>query len=352
MGHALELAELAPDEIGISVEFAARLMKSVKQQANIELVSPWELDGFPIYGTRFPIGKGKGIDEMTLRVLPGKGRYLACNPWVLGKQFLGDRDGDLLFALLRIDKWWRGEVENRPRLQISSEIDRVQSSLSLSSVLDPKFIGKGKPVHLSTKADRLAWIESADIRGHVAVYTVAIHWWLARTFILNGMETTAAYRKAADCFCPFVEGCMDARKPGETFGAGSFDAYQFMEALMRGASETRDIDFHGLRQLGIPEEALETLKLGWLMSGRNLRRFCQSSPVYSSLVIRQNDLQNSVRDLLVDLQREGVQPADVYATIIQDLQGDEIMSVELSARVIGNQRSAESTCGNQWISRR
>ena len=158
MGHALEIRELGHDEIGVSEQFAGAILKKLQGMVPMAFNSIWDLDGFPVYAVRFPVanrfavqGQQTKMDkdgeaEMYLRILPGAGKYVACNPFNLCKRWLGDRDGDQLFALLRWEAVQSGELSlaKRKRVVVETKIETATSYMSLQ-LLVPLVNGEGLP---------------------------------------------------------------------------------------------------------------------------------------------------------------------------------------------------------------
>jgi hypothetical protein len=341
MAHAQDVAELGFDEVGISVAFAKELFDDVRPLLPLEVSNVWELDGMPVWGIRFPVANEWGVQEMILRILPGRGDYIGFNPWTLGQRFLGDSDGDLGFVLPRIEElrecrdFHTNEplfMQKRPRVIPKREITVVTSRLSLQGIADPRLIeglsekeaGRMETPDFHTVALRLQSIRDADTRGHVAVYTM-MAWWVARTLATADPKETGlsgpqeAYKRAYSLLEWFMENCMDARKGDSALSGGIFDSNKFMRILMNGARPGQDINFKELERLGVPPKDLETLRMSWRISKRDLRCYCARSPVYLALVLGRRNMEDTVIDMLYSLIDVGVEPAEVYRVIVDDL---------------------------------
>jgi hypothetical protein len=324
MAHAQDIADVPADCVGISEGFAKRILKQVQKQLP-EITDVWQLDGFPVYAIRFPLANQWGIQELTLKILPGQGKYVAFNPWNLGLRYLGDSDGDLGFVLLRIKEVVEGalSIRHTPRIVPDRDVTNVRSSLSLASIRDPQLLGldektMGKiDARFDTLELRLKAIEDADTRGHVAVYTMAIGWWIGRVLAQSGIHSPReAHMRSYDALEWPMENCMDARKGGSDITQASFNPYEFMRILLFGNA---DLPVAQLKSIGIPDETLMTLELAWALSDRNLRAYCAKSPIYSTFVLNRNSMEDSTEALLRTLKQFGVQASDVYRSILADL---------------------------------
>jgi hypothetical protein len=377
MAHAQADPRLAREEVGISQAFAREVLREVRKACPRALEGAKEregteeregvegveaLNGFPTWTVRFPLANRWGVQALRLRVLPGSGRYLALHPFTLSERFLGDVDGDLILCHLRADEVARGALAvetGLTPLPPPGPLPPLRSRLTLQGILHPealeieeKLRAKFQPPDLRTREQRLAAIGAADAREHVAVYTMALGWWVSRVLAsLGGKERTAACRAAYELLQFFMEGCMDARKLGEdnAFGAGAasepvpegagkgasggttatgfaaasgqpsggngFDSYAFMEALFGGG----EIRWDELQALGLPEAAAECLEQAWALSGGDLRGACARSPVYWALVLRRERREESVLPMLQALQEQGLPPEALYDAIAGDL---------------------------------
>ncbi len=275
---------------------------------------------------RFPLANDSGVQETFLRILPGGGRYIAVNPWNLSHRLLGDEDGDQGFVLLRVKDLIEGRLSkaNRPRLAPSWDLPEMTGHLTLQGALDPrsmklskKFKGRMETPQLNTWEARKGATQDADTRQHVAVYTMAIGWWVSRTLMQSRkMGTQEAHRAGYNSLGWFMENCMDARKGDSAMsGARGFDKYALMSTLMWGG----DLDFQGLKQLGIPDQALKVLRTAWAVSGGQLRDYCAQSPVYKALIIERGQMEQTIPGMLLALQEMGVPPSEVYRAIVEDL---------------------------------
>ncbi|MFN3653415.1 MAG: hypothetical protein ACK47B_27875 [Armatimonadota bacterium] len=337
MAHAQVDPRLRMDEVGISQSFAREALREVRRTCPLELEDETELDGFPTWTVRYPLANRWGIQELRLRVLPGSGRYLAVHPFNLSRRFLGDVDGDLLMCQLRVREVYAGKLQidrSRSRLLPETELPPLRSRLTLQNLLSPeqlqadgvpdKLVAKFSPPDLRTREQRLAAIQAADAREHVAIYTMALGWWVSRVLATSGeLETSEAYRRGYDLLELFMERCMDARKLGEESpfagspfaGGAGFDPHRFMQALLGGG----ELDWAGLETLGIAPESLACLRLAWSLSAGQLQTACAQSPVYWALVLRRKQLETSVPLMLDALQGLGVPPEELYTAIVEDL---------------------------------
>lgn len=350
MGHALEMEELAADEIGISVGFAEKVLKKVQDKLPLQFGSVWDLDGFPVYAVRFPVANRFGVqgnlkkpDEektqyMYLRILPGHGRYIACNPFNLGKRWLGDRDGDMLFSLLRWEDVKEGNIEiaKRPRIEVNTKITNIKSCMTLQGLLDPttieceeKLQQKMVSPDLTTMEARLQYIKDADTRTHVATYTMVFGWWVPRVLAASGRYSPQeAYRKGNDLLEIFIEWCMDARKGGSPLSDARFDGHRFMRLLRFGKRSRENLDFGQLRELGVPPDMVDILEEAWEISDGNLAEYCGRSPFYRGLILGRNTQERSIPQMLLAAEAKGIKPEDLYMAIINDLTCKECVIVD------------------------
>jgi hypothetical protein len=338
MGHALELREMAADEIGISVAFAEKVLKKVQDKLPLQFGDVWDLDGFPVYAVRFPVANRYGVQEMYLRILPGKGRFIACNPYTLAKLWLGDRDGDALFGLLR----WQDvrdehlSIAKRPRVEVQHRISSLKSCMTLQALRDPSTIEADEKLQqkmvspdLSTPELRLQYIKDADTRTHVATYTIVFGWHLPRVLAASGAYgPQEAYQRGNDVLEWFIEACMDARKGGSPLSDPKFDAHKFMRLLRFGKQKNETLDFHQLREIGVPDHLVSIIEEGWEISEGNFPAYCSKSPFYRALVIGRNNQDQGVPQMLLATKQMGIDPDKMYLSIIRDLTCSECMTVE------------------------
>jgi hypothetical protein len=338
MAHALEMDELGADEIGISLQFAEKVLRQVQDKVPLWIADVWDLDGFPVRAVRFPVANRYGVQEMILRVLPGVGHYIACNPFTLAKLWLGDRDGDALFALLRVEdvKEGRIEVAKRPRVAVNQRIPMANTCVTLQGLrnldlldCEEKLRKKMLAPDLTTLEARLQYIKDADTRTHVATYTMVFGWWIPRVLAASGRYgPQQAYIKGNDALEWFIEACMDARKGGSPLSDSRFDAHAFMNLLRFGKTRGDDMDFQELARIGVPQYAIETLQEAWEIADGNLPAYCGMSPIYQSLVLGRNQMGRSIPRMLGSLKEMGVKPEEVYTKIIKDLTCVECLSEE------------------------
>ena len=337
MGHALEMKELASDEIAISEQFAEKVLEKIQQELPLQFGSVWDLDGFPVFATRFPVANRFGVQECYLRILPGTGRYIACNPFNLAKLWLGDRDGDALFALLRWEDIRDGNLEivKRPRVEVNRRIKGMSSCVTLQSLLDVKTInceaklqGKMETPDLSTHELRMQYIKDADTRTHVATYTMVFGWWVPRVLAASGRyNPQEAYQLGNDLLEIFIEWCMDARKGGSPLSDPSFDCHKFMRLLRFGKRRNENIDFDQLGRMGVPANLVGILKEAWEISGGNLPEYCSQSPFYRALVIGRNSQEQGIPRMLMTSQAMEIGPEEMYMSIVNDLTCRECVSL-------------------------
>lgn len=370
MAHALAFPELLEDEVCISEEFAERLFRTIRKQLpEEEFPDLWSLDGFPVYAIRFPVANRWGVQHCYLRIVPGKGRFIGVNPWNLGKRQLGDEDGDCEFVLLRLNDLLTGKqgvhMAKRPRVQVSNDYTETRCRLDWRDAFRPARLGsealpeedrlpekewsKLIPPKLDTTQDRLRWIEAADSRGWVAVFTM-MAWWCTRILNLKGLGIQTASEVANDMLEPFMEYCMDARKPGSALATSNFDGYGFMSVVMSGGDLNHYLP--GLKELGIDEEAIQTLVTCWRYANGQLREYCSHSPIYDALVLNRRRMESSVIEMLLALKECGIRPEELYATIVNDLNGVRPILKGAPARQRYIAEGAELTYGQQWIANR
>lgn len=329
MAHALERNEIAADEVGISEQFATEVLKKVQSKIPLKFGSVWDLDGFPVYAVRFPVANRHAVQKLYLRILPGVGKFIACNPFNLCKLWLGDRDGDQLFVLLRTDgiNDHTLEIVKRPRVKLNTEIKAAASCVSLQNLLDPQTIeceqklrDKMVPTDLSTFELRKSYITDADVRTHVAVYTMIFGWHLPRVLAVSGKyEPQEAYQKGNDVLEWFMEAAMDSRKGGGPFSNPKFNAHKFMRLLTQGRRQNEDVDFDTLLEIGVPISAVETIREAWTIAEGNLTQFVSQSPIYKTLVVKRNTQETSMPQMLNNIKSLGIGPEKVYDSIIEDL---------------------------------
>jgi hypothetical protein len=325
MATLMACGDLDHDEMGISEEFAEELLRSIRREEQyrerFQQIS--DLDNFPIYGIRYPLANQHGIQSLYLRILPGRGRYVAANPWNLGLRYLGDEDGDLGFIILRAREVLEGRIEKalRPQVEVHTGWTHGHGHLSLDHALHPETLPYGEEVQkklrrkeLTTWEARSEWILDAMTRSHVSVYTTTIGWWCSRVLVQAGHSPQEAYRMGFQALEWFMEACMDARK-GDSKFAG-FDRYRLMNTLSQGGA----LDWGGLKSLGIPDNTLKILQTSWAASGGYLRIACAQSPVYNAVVLERRDMEHSIPLMLRALKEVGVQPEALYRTIVNDLR--------------------------------
>jgi hypothetical protein len=338
MGHALEMEEMAADEIGISVAFAEKVLKKVQDRLPLQFGDVWDLDGFPVYAVRFPVANRYGVQEMYLRILPGKGRFIACNPFTLAKLWLGDRDGDALFGLLRWQDVKEGNLEiiKRPRVEVNRRLPVGKSCMTLQGLLDPAKIGCEEKLQqkmvapdLSTLQLRMQYIKDADTRTHVSTYTMVFGWWVPRVLAVSGKYgPQEAYQLGNDLLEIFIEWCMDARKGGSPLSDPSFDAHRFMRLLRFGKQKSENLDFNKLREMGIPDHLVDILEEAWEIADGNLAAYCGQSPFYQGLVLGRNNQMKNIPQMLTVTQAMEISPEQMYTAIINDLTCKECVTLE------------------------
>lgn len=322
MGHAIAIGELARDEIGISTEFAGMLLRQNKRHLKELVGNIWQLDGFPCWGIRFPVANEFGIQPKALRILPGRGQFVGFNPWDLGKRYLGDQDGDLGFSILRVNDILDGRafMEKRKRVSLNGEITRIRNPLTLQNILDPSLLDHPKAEKLlqsdlTTQEKRLQFIQDCDTRTWVAVFTMVLGWWCPRILAASGtMGIQEAYVRCHQMLEWWMEECMDGRKGDSLLSRVNFDWYRFMDGLL-GSGEVDTSQLQGI----VPEHALGALNMALQVSGGKLRRYCASSPVYDALVLRRRVMSHSAVDMLDSLRTLGIEPGNLYQTILEDL---------------------------------
>lgn len=342
MAHALELPGLAMDEIGISVKFAEKVLKKLQDKVPLKFGSIWDLDGFPCYGVRFPVANRYGVQEMYLRILPDdkllRGKYIGCNAFNLAKLWLGDRDGDMLFSLLRWEGVMNGDLEvaKRPRVEIDHRIREVKSCTTLQGLLDPttipceeKLQAKMETPDLSTLEMRMQYIKDADTRTHVATYTMVFGWWVPRVLAASKKYSPReAYQLGNDLLEIFIEWCMDARKGGSPLSDPNFDSHKFMRLLRFGRMNGEDINFIQLRAMGVPDHLVQTLEEAWNISDGKMASYCGKSPFYQCFVIGRNNQRVGMPKMLLTSQMLGVTPDRICKSIVDDLTARKCLTSE------------------------
>lgn len=366
MAHAYDFNDLKMDEVCISEGYALKLLPQVLKQApqlfaafpdaarlvqggtkaaplnegEREMLAKLVyavLDGFPVWSIRFPLANRHGISPAFLRLVPGKRRFIGIHPWVLGKRKGGDADGDLLFLILRVRELLEGKHEQvrrapvvpnesilpgmfRSRLTLGSLFDSEQVATlpDVTPKMYEKYLSQAHPA-IGTLEERLAAIEAADTRQHVAVYTMAIGWWISRILAVQGqLDPQTAYQQAYDCLEFFMENSMDARKLAKALSAfvgSQFDAHEFMDVLLNGGIP----DWSSLTAIGLEADDLATLKTAWSLSGGNLRSAVGNSPVYSALVLQKSRMDVSVVQMMQTLRRLGIPAEELYDAVVDDL---------------------------------
>lgn len=329
MAHLQTDTRLRPDEVGISTAFAAVMARRARDEWGFPIKNVRYLDGYPCVFVRYPLANEWGAQKGYLRILPGKGRYVAVAARNLSDRLLGDEDGDIGFVLLRVQDMIDHKVMHAGREWIGEDhrIPTPKSRLSLADVLQPskiegfdeKLIKKIDPPDYRTQDSRMQFFRDADTRQHVSVYTM-VAWWVARVLSQAKVnDTLTAHRRAYNMLEWFMENAMDARKGSKhsaMAGSGvAVDKYVLMSILMKGGT----LPVKGLQSMGMPHDALKTLTEAWTISGGNLRAYCEQDPVYRALVLERNDLPHSIPPMLRQLQELGVPPDRLYRTVIDNL---------------------------------
>jgi hypothetical protein len=216
-------------------------------------------------------------------------------------------------------------------VKVKHQIPKGKSVLSLQGLRDTatidceqKLKDKMTPPDLTSLEARINYIREADTRTHVAIYTMVFGWWVPRILAASGRRgIQEAYIMGHDALEWFIEACMDARKGGSPLSDPSFDAYAFMNLLVRGRGRETDLDFDELARIGVPQYAIDTLREAWEISDGNLVACCGNSPVYRALVLGRNSMGDGVPRMLWTLRALDVKPEELYQKIVMDLAARE-----------------------------
>ena len=327
MANLIEDAEMEEDEVGMSTDFAYGLYRKMKTICPEHITNVWDLDGFPVYGIRFPMANRYGVQRMRLRLMSGKGKYFKVNPFNTVKRFLGDRDGDSFFVIPMGTEVNEGKevIERRPlRINRTSvtAIDCPYSALDIfgrdSTVLTPRHLEKMTLPMINTADKAAAAITAADVRTYVGIYTTCIAWYGSRVLAKHPDSGCAgpqeAHMKAYDALESILEVCMDTRKPDSIFK--DFDHYSFMNTLINGGA---DLPISELERIGMPKESIETMQLVWALSDQNPREWSSSSPIYNTFVLERKQIVPSLHKTFAILNDMGVTKEQIYSEVVNDL---------------------------------
>ena len=328
MAHAIACSELQPDEFGISYAMAARKCRTDSNWPDFQ--DPWQLDGHPAWGLRYPKASSDCPIPGYLRVIKGRGDYVAFNPRTLKDRLLGDQDGDLGGVALNRDDFVL--PVNRPRVELNRAITRMESKLCLSDVLDPvgrlgvsdKQAARWNPNFIGEDAT-LAASHDMDRKDDVAVFTMIWGWFASQVLITRGAkkdpEKWGVIRGVTDSYDMllkrFMEGSMDARKDGSELAA-PIDIHAFLESCMQGGvlPSTKQ-----LKDAKFEEPEINLMKTCWNLSQGNIRQAARDSAVYDTFVVSRSKVDELLPQLLDRLIQIGYRPDQILGAILTELSG-------------------------------